>query len=36
MGLAEVIENNINPEHKILNIGCGNSRLSEEMYDEGF
>jgi len=36
MGIAEVIENNINPEQRILNIGSGNSRLSEEMFDEGY
>jgi 2-polyprenyl-3-methyl-5-hydroxy-6-metoxy-1,4-benzoquinol methylase len=27
---------NVAPENKILNIGAGNSRLSEEMFDEGF
>ena len=26
----------VKPSHKILQIGCGNSILSEEMYDAGF
>ena len=26
----------ISDEHSILNIGCGNSRMSEEMYADGF
>lgn len=30
------IKENINPKCSILHIGCGNSRLSEEMYDDGF
>jgi 2-polyprenyl-3-methyl-5-hydroxy-6-metoxy-1,4-benzoquinol methylase len=25
-----------NSEIKILNIGCGNSTMSEDMYDDGF
>jgi hypothetical protein len=29
--------NNIKNENiKVLNIGCGNSTMSEDMYDEGF
>eukprot|EP00831_Metopus_contortus_P050327 TRINITY_DN4233_c0_g1_i4.p1 TRINITY_DN4233_c0_g1~~TRINITY_DN4233_c0_g1_i4.p1 ORF type:complete len:202 (-),score=33.87 TRINITY_DN4233_c0_g1_i4:121-726(-) len=32
MGLEQYIK----PEHQILNVGCGSSRLSEEMYKEGF
>jgi len=24
------------PKHKILNVGAGNSKLSEEMYEDGF
>lgn len=26
----------LKPEHRILVVGSGNSRLSEELYDEGF
>ncbi len=26
----------LNTSNVILNVGCGNSRLSEEMFEEGF
>jgi len=35
-GLKEAIAPLLKPDSKILNVGSGNSRLSEEMYDEGF
>lgn len=35
-GLKEIITTNIDKDHKILNVGAGNSRLSEEMADEGY
>jgi len=31
-----VITQYINKSDKILNVGAGNSRLSEEMYEEGY
>jgi ubiquinone/menaquinone biosynthesis C-methylase UbiE len=34
--LKDLIKEHINPKCNILNIGCGNSRLSEEMYDDGY
>ncbi len=33
--IKEIIQNNISKNAKILNIGCGNSRLSEGMYEDG-
>lgn len=36
MGVGPVIEKYVNPESSILNVGAGNSRLSEEMFDEGY
>lgn len=35
-GVKDVITQHISKQDKILNIGAGNSRLSEEMYDEGY
>ena len=35
-GLREHLVQHIKPNHRILMVGCGNSRLSEEMYDDGF
>jgi len=35
-GVKDVITQFVGPESNILNIGCGNSRMSEEMYDEGY
>ncbi len=35
-GLNNVIAQFVQPGAQILNVGCGNSRLSEEMYDDGF
>ncbi|KAJ1359566.1 hypothetical protein KIN20_018331 [Parelaphostrongylus tenuis] len=34
--LASVLEKYLRPTDTILQIGCGNSRLAEEMYDNGF
>ena len=33
--LRDLIQSIAKPEHKILVIGCGNSRLSPQMYDSG-
>lgn len=35
-GVKDIITQHISKTDKILNIGCGNSRLSEEMYDENY
>jgi len=35
-GLKDTFLEYIQPAHSILMLGAGNSRLSEEMYDEGF
>lgn len=35
-GLKDIITTNIDKDHKILNVGAGNSRLSEEMTEEGY
>ena len=35
-GIKDVITQYIQPTFQILNIGCGNSRLSEEMYEDGY
>ena len=35
-GFKDIISSSISKKDKILNVGCGNSRLSEELYEEGF
>lgn len=35
-GLKDIITTNIDKDHRILNVGAGNSRLSEEMAEEGY
>ena len=35
-GLRDIITTNIDKEHKVLNVGAGNSRLSEQMSEEGY
>jgi ubiquinone/menaquinone biosynthesis C-methylase UbiE len=35
-GMKDIISPKIQKENKILNIGCGNSRMSEEMYEDGY
>lgn len=35
-GIKELLEGCVAHESRILNLGAGNSRLSEEMFDEGF
>ena len=35
-GIKDVITQHITKSDKILNVGAGNSRLSEEMYEEGY
>ena len=34
--LKDIMEQYAKPEHSILNIGCGNSKMSEEMFNEGY
>jgi len=35
-GLKDIICEHVKPNHLILNTGSGNSRLSEEMFEDGF
>lgn len=35
-GLKDIITTHVDKGHKILNVGAGNSRLSEEMFEEGY
>ncbi|CAD8192011.1 unnamed protein product [Paramecium pentaurelia] len=35
-GIKDLVSACFTPESKLLNIGAGNSRLSEEMFDEGY
>ena len=33
---GSILKKYVKPEEKILNIGCGKSLMSEQMYDDGF
>ena len=35
-GIKDVITQYIEPFFQILNVGCGNSKLSEEMFKDGY
>eukprot|EP01017_Pseudomicrothorax_dubius_P000311 TRINITY_DN0_c1537_g1_i1.p1 TRINITY_DN0_c1537_g1~~TRINITY_DN0_c1537_g1_i1.p1 ORF type:complete len:223 (+),score=60.38 TRINITY_DN0_c1537_g1_i1:46-714(+) len=35
-GVKDIVTQYITAESKILNVGAGNSRMSEEMYDDGY
>lgn len=35
-GLKDIITTHVDKSHRILNVGAGNSRLSEEMFEEGY
>jgi ubiquinone/menaquinone biosynthesis C-methylase UbiE len=35
-GVKDVVTQYVLPTSQILHVGCGNSRMSEEMYDDGF
>ena len=35
-GVKDIVSQYISATQQILHVGCGNSRLSEEMYDDGF
>ncbi|KAM3134123.1 hypothetical protein pb186bvf_013744 [Paramecium bursaria] len=35
-GFKDLVQGTFTPESKLLNVGAGNSRLSEEMFDEGY
>lgn len=34
--LQPLLDTLVDPGHRILNIGCGNGQLTEEMYDSGY
>ena len=34
--MKDIITQYAQPNHQILIVGCGNSRMPEEMYEEGF
>ena len=34
--MKDIVSKYVKFGDKIVNIGCGNSRMSEEMYDEGY
>jgi len=35
-GVKDIVTQYIQPDSKVLNVGAGNSRMSEEMFDEGY
>ena len=35
-GIKDVLTDYVSTEDKILNVGCGNSSLSKDMFDEGY
>ena len=35
-GVRDMITQYIKPEYNILILGCGNSKLGEELYEDGF
>lgn len=35
-GVRQVFCEYINPSHHILHLGCGNSKMAEDMYEDGF
>lgn len=34
--LKPLLDNLLDRQHRILNIGCGNAELTEDMYDDGY
>ena len=35
-GIKDIITQYIRPEFNILMLGCGNSKMSEDMYEDGY
>ena len=35
-GVKDIITQYVQPSFQILNLGCGNSKMSEEMFEDGF
>mmetsp|Transcript_18893 Transcript_18893/g.34201 ORF Transcript_18893/g.34201 Transcript_18893/m.34201 type:complete len:210 (-) Transcript_18893:4930-5559(-) len=35
-GIKDIVSQYVQPNNQILNVGAGNSRLSEDMYDDGY
>jgi EEF1A lysine methyltransferase 4 len=35
-GIREVFIHHVQPQHRILHIGCGNSKLAEDMHEDGY
>ena len=36
LGVKDVMTQYIKPDFKILMVGCGNGKMSENMYDDGY
>jgi len=36
LSLKSLLQDYLNKEHKILILGCGNAKFSEDLYDDGF